>query len=152
MIKKILLFTLLYLSLIGCDYRPIYSNNSDYDFYIKTINQDGDDEINTLIRSKLKGYTNTDSTKKFTINNISTYNKSSQSKNKSGNTDQYLLSLKVKFIIKSEKGEKEFTLNEKFIMSNFTNEFDEKNYERIIKDNMTKLIVDKLVIQLSRMK
>ena len=152
MIKKILFFSLISMFLISCDYRPIYSNNNNYDFYIKNIYQEGDAEINTLIRSKLKRYRNEESSKKFTINNISTFNKSSQSKNKSGNTDQYLLSLEVKFNIKSENNEKNLVFKEKFIMSNFTNEFDEKNYERIIKDNMTKLIVDNLVIQLSRMK
>ena len=150
MIKKIILFILLPLSLFSCDYSPIYSNNS-YDFYIEDITQEGNSEINTLIRSKLKKYQNAQKTKNFTIKNVSTFTKSSQSKNKSGSTDQYLLNLKVKFEIKSESEEKIFTLEEKFVMKNFENEFDEKNYERTIKNNMTELIINNLIIQLSRM-
>ena len=151
MIQKILFLIILNLSLLSCDYSPIYSKNNSYNFYIQSISQEGDSEINTLIRSKLKKYQFIKDAKKITINSFSTFKKSSQSKNKSGNTDQYLLNLEVKFLVKSQGNEKNFILKEKFIMKNFANEFDEKNYERTIKNNMTKLIVNNLIIQLSRM-
>ena len=151
MIQKIIFLIILNLSLLSCDYSPIYSNNNSYNFYIESISQEGNNEINTLIRSKLKKYRFTKDAKKITIHSVSTFKKNSQSKNKSGNTDQYLLNLEVKFLIKSEDNEKNFILKEKFIMKNFTNEFDEKNYERTIKNNMTELIVNNLIIQLSRM-
>ena len=151
MIQKIIFLIILNLSLLSCDYSPIYSNNNSYNFYIESISQEGNSEINTLIRSKLKKYRFTKDAKKITIHSVSTFKKNSQSKNKSGNTDQYLLNLEVKFLIKSEDNEKNFILKEKFIMKNFTNEFDEKNYERTIKNNMTELIVNNLIIQLSRM-
>ena len=151
MIQKIIFLIILNLSLLSCDYSPIYSNNNSYNFYIESVSQEGNSEINTLIRSKLKKYQLAKDAKKITINSISTFKKSSQSKNKSGNTDQYLLNLEVKFFVKSADNEKNFILKEKFIMKNFTNEFDEKNYERTIKNNMTELIVNNLIIQLSRM-
>ena len=151
MMQKIIFLIILHLSLLSCDYSPIYSKNNSYNFYIESVSQEGNSEINTLIRSKLKKYQLAKDAKKITINSISTFKKSSQSKNKSGNTDQYLLNLEVKFFVKSADNEKNFILKEKFIMKNFTNEFDEKNYERTIKNNMTELIVNNLIIQLSRM-
>ena len=151
MIKKIIFLIIVNLSLLSCDYSPIYSNNNNYNFYIESISQEGNNEINTLIRSKLRKYQIVTDAKKITINNVSIFEKSSQSKNKSGNTDQYLLNLEVKFFVKSSDNEKNFILKEKFIMKNFANEFDEKNYERTIKNNMTELIVNNLIIQLSRM-
>ena len=151
MTKKIIFLIILNLSLLSCDYSPIYSNNNSYNFYIESISQEGNSEINTLIRSKLKKYQFAKDAKKITINSISTFQKSSQSKDKSGNTVQYLLNLEVKFFVKSADNEKNFILKEKFIMKNFANEFDEKNYERTIKNNMTELIVNNLIIQLSRM-
>ncbi len=151
MIKKIIFLIIVNLSLLSCDYSPIYSNNNNYNFYIESISQEGNNEINTLIRSKLRKYQIVTDAKKITINNVSIFEKSSQSKNKSGNTDQYLLNLEVKFVVKSDNNEKNFILKEKFIMKNFENEFDEKNYERTIKNNMTELIVNNLIIQLSRM-
>ena len=149
--KKIILFIILSFSLLSCDYSPIYSSKNSYDFYIEKIYQEGDSEINSLLRSKLKKYKDVNNKKKITLNSFSTFTKSSQSKNKSGNTDQYLLNLEVNFVVKSENNEKNFILIEKFIMKNFENEFDERNYERTIKNNMTELIVNNLIIQLSRM-
>tara|TARA_B100001175_G_scaffold317881_1_gene337197 strand:- start:1441 stop:1899 length:459 start_codon:yes stop_codon:yes gene_type:complete len=151
MIKKIIFFLLVSFLLQNCDYTPIYSNSNSYDFYIEKISQEGDDEINTLIRNKLKKYQDKGKKKKFSIANISNIQKSSQSKNKSGNTDQYLLSVEVEFLIKSESGEEKFIALEKFKMKNFENEFDEKRYETTIKNNLTELIVKNLIIQLSRM-
>ena len=151
MIKKFIFLIILNLSLLSCDYSPIYSNNNNYNFSIENVSQEGNSEINSLIRSKLKKYQFVKNAKKISINNISTFQKTSQSKNKSGNTDQYLLNLEVKFLIKSSDNEKNFILKEKFLMKNFANEFDEKNYERTIKNNMTELIVNKLIIELSRM-
>tara|TARA_B100001057_G_scaffold395924_1_gene405578 strand:- start:21 stop:479 length:459 start_codon:yes stop_codon:yes gene_type:complete len=151
MIKKIIFFLLVSFLLQNCDYTPIYSNSNSYDFYIEKISQEGDDEINTLIRNKLKKYQDKGKKKKFSIANISNIQKSSQSKNKSGNTDQYLLSVEVEFLIKSESGEDKFIAVEKFKMKNFDNEFDERRYEKTIKNNLTELIVKNLIIQLSRM-
>ena len=151
MIKKIVFFLFLSFLLQNCDYTPIYSKNSSYDFYIEKITQEGNSEINTLIRNKLKKYQNKEKKKKFSITNISNLQKISQSKNKSGNTDQYLLSLEVKFLIKSENDVKNLIVSEKFKMKNFENEFDEKIYERTIKNNITELVVKELITQLSRM-
>ena len=36
-------------------------------------------------------------------------------------------------------------------MNNFENEFDEQNYERVTKNSMTELVINKLLIQLTRM-
>lgn len=151
MIQKIIFLILLPFFLLNCDYNPIYSSNNNYDFYIEEINQEGNNEINALIRNELKKYRIKDNKKKLIINNISTFGKNSQSKNKSGDTDQYLLNLKIKFIIESENEKKSFTLSENFLMKNFNNKFDERNYEKTIKSNMTKLIVNNLIVQLSRM-
>ena len=151
MIKKILIIIFLPFALYGCDYTPIYSADNSYDFYIEKIIQEGNGEINTLIRNKLKRYQKKESKKSFIIKNISSFKKNSLSKNKSGKTNQFLLSLEVQFIIKSENNEKDFVIKEEFSMKNFENEFDERNYERTIKNNMTELVVNNLIIQLSRM-
>ena len=151
MFKKIILFLLISFLLQNCDYTPIYSQSDSYDFYIDKISLEGNSEINTLIKNKLKKYQDKAKKKNFIITGFSNLQKSSQSKNKSGNTDQYLLSVEVKFLIKSENGEEKFIALEKFKMKNFENEFDEKRYETTIKNNLTELIVKKLIIQLSRM-
>ena len=57
----------------------------------------------------------------------------------------------VKFEIQNQKETKTLIVIEDFIMKNFTNNFEEKKYEKIKKDNLTDLIINKLLIQLSLM-
>jgi len=77
--------------------------------------------------------------------------KTSQSKNKSGNTTYYQLILQVNFKIISENKKDNLNIEEKFIMKNYSNEYDENNYEKSVQKNMTNLIVENLILQLSRM-
>ena len=85
------------------------------------------------------------------LESYSNYTKTSQSKNESGNTTYYLLNLKVVFEIKSENKKNDLNIEEKFVMKNYSNEYDENNYEKSVQKNMTNLIVEKLILQLSRM-
>ena len=150
MIKKIILITFFSFLLSSCDYTPIYSsNNSDY--FIEDISFDGDIEINNLINKKIKKFQSTNSSKKFKIKATSSYDKISQSKDKTGKTTDFKIFINVKFEIQNQKETKTLIVAEDFVMKNFTNNFEEQKYEKIKKDNITDLIVNKLIIQLSLM-
>ena len=136
---------------LSCDYSPIYSNNNNYDFKIEKIEFNGDPEINNLIDKKLKKYERTISDKKFTIYSTSSYEKTSQSKNLSGKTTNYLITIKTNFEIKKRDKIKTFILKEEFLIKNFSNKFEENNFEKIKKENSIDLIINKLVVQLSQM-
>ena len=150
MIKKIILITFFSFLLSSCDYTPIYSsNNSDY--FIEDISFDGDIEINNLINKKIKKFQSTNSSKKFKIKATSSYDKISQSKDKTGKTTDFKIFINVKFEIQNQKETKTLIVAEDFVMKNFTNNFEEQKYEKIKKDNITDLIINKLLIQLSLM-
>mgnify|MGYP001419800386 FL=1 len=150
MIKKIILITFFSFLLSSCDYTPIYlSNNSDY--FIEDISFDGDIEINNLIKKKIKKFQSTNSSKKFKIKATSSYDKISQSKDKTGKTTDFKIFINVKFEIQNQKETKTLLVAEDFVMKNFTNNFEEQKYEKIKKNNITNLIINKLLIQLSLM-
>jgi hypothetical protein len=150
MIKKIILITFFSFQLSSCDYTPIYSsNNSDY--FIEDISFDGDIEINNLINKKIKKFQSTNSSKKFKIKATSSYDKISQSKDKTGKTTDFKIFINVKFEIQNQKETKTLLVAEDFVMKNFTNNFEEQKYEKIKKNNITNLIINKLLIQLSLM-
>ena len=150
MIKKIILITFFSFLLSSCDYTPIYSsNNSDY--FIEDITFDGNIEINNLINKKIKKFQSTNSSKKFKIKATSSYDKISQSKDKTGKTTDFKIFINVKFEIQNQKETKTLIVAEDFVMKNFTNNFEEQKYEKIKKDNITDLIINKLLIQLSLM-
>ena len=57
----------------------------------------------------------------------------------------------MNFEIISENKKNNLNIEEKFIMKNYSNEYDENNYEKSVQKNMSNLIVENLILQLSRM-
>ena len=57
----------------------------------------------------------------------------------------------MNFEIISENKKDNLNIEEKFIMKNYSNEYDENNYEKSVQKNMANLIVENLILQLSRM-
>ena len=148
--KKYIYIILMPFLFLSCDYKPIYSKKSDYNFMIQKIDFSGDSEINNLIDKKLKKYQNKESEKKFSIFALSSYDKISQSKNLSGKTTNYLVTIDVSFEIKKGKEVKRFMTKEEFLIKNFSNKFEENNLEKIKKENLIDLIISRLVVQLSQ--
>ena len=120
--KKYIYIILIPLFLLSCEYTPIYSNKNDYNFSIEKINFEGNSEINNLVEKKLIGFLNRDVNKKFIITTISSYKKISQSKNLTGKTTDYLITIEI--IFKIEKGNEKKTLikKEEFLIKNFRSE------------------------------
>ena len=151
MLKKFIILIISALLIYSCEYTPIYSEKNIKNFYIEKINFKGDTNINILLKNNLKRYSKVKDGKKFIIESSSKYTKTSQAKNKSGNTTYYQLILQVNFEIISENKKINLNIKEKFIMKNYSNEYDENNYEKSVQKNMTNLIVENLILQLSRM-
>ena len=62
----------------------------------------------------------------------------------------YQLDFTTNFILISNDIKKEFSITENFIMKNFEDDFEERNYENDIKENIANLIYQKLMIQIAR--
>ena len=151
MLKKFVILIISTLLIYSCEYKPIYSEKNIKNFYIEKINFKGDNNINILLKNNLKRYSKVKKGKKFIIESSSRYTKNSQAKNKSGHTTYYQLIVEVNFEIISENRKDNLNIEEKFIMKNYSNEYDENNYEKSVQKNMTNLIVENLILQLSRM-
>ena len=149
--KKYIYIILIPLLFLSCDYKPIYSQKDNYNFMIQEINFSGDSEINNLIDKKLKKYQKKEGKKKFSIFALSSYEKISQSKNQSGKTTNYLITIDVSFDIKKDSKVKKFVTKEEFSIKNFSNKFEENNLEKIKKENLVDLIISKLEVQLSQL-
>ena len=150
--KKIVSLCLFFFLLQNCGYMPIYEKNRKVNFYIETITfNNGDRDLSTYIKRNLNNYLIKNDSKKFNIDTKIKYSKDSISNNASGQTEEYQLSTRIIFIIKDEElelGTFEFT--EAYTMNNFNDEFEEKRYEKTLKENMAQSITSKLLIRLSR--
>ena len=92
----------------------------------------------------------TKSDKKISILTFTSYDKISQSKNLSGKTTNFMVTIKANFKIKREDKIKTFIFKEEFLIKNFSNKFEENNFEKIKKENSIDLIINKLVTQISQ--
>ncbi len=148
--KKYIYIILVPLFLLSCEYTPIYSNKNDYNFSIEKINFEGNSEINNLVEKKLIRFQNRNVNKKFIITTISSYKKISQSKNLTGKTTDYLITIEI--IFKIEKGNEQKTLikKEEFLIKNFSDKFEENKLEKTKKESLVNSMVNEFIIQLSR--
>lgn len=150
--KKISLIFLILLFFQNCGYTPIYSKNQNVDFYIESITfNDGDDDLAEHIKFNLNKYLNQKDGKKYKINTSIEYKKIEINKNTLGEAEEYDLSSNIIFKIEGDNLSEIIKIKESFKMDNFNDEFEEREYEQIVKKSMARSIVSKLLIQLSRL-
>ena len=129
----------------------MYGKNQKVDFYIEEIKfDDGDRDLSTYLKNNLNAYFVIKGIKKYKIDTSIDYTKNSVSKNSKGDTVEYELIAIVRFEITSEDFSKELIIKENLKMNNFADEFEERQYEKTIKQNMARSISSKLLTQISR--
>ena len=150
MIKKFLILIISFNLISHCGFTPLYSNKSDVNFSITSIEFKGDKEINNYLKNSLNKFTNNESEKKYTIKINSNYSKNVLSKNKAAETTNFELSTNTTFqILSNNKILKEFKISEKKIMDNIDDDFEEQKNEKIAKQNFASSMINKLVTEIS---
>ena len=150
MVKKFFLKIILILILTGCEYTPIYSTNDGH-FNIKVSSYEGDREINSKILSKFRLHKNINS-ELIQIKFSTTYQKSDVSKNLTGKAEEYLLQATTNYTIITSGLEKNFSIKESFKMKNFEDDFEERNYELRIKENIANINYERVILQIKKIK
>ncbi len=138
----------------SCGYTPMYSSNLKNDFSVEIIDLKGDNDLNNFIKQRLIGATNNDSSsdKTFQISISSKYTKEVQTKDKSGKITQYSLNASVDFTIKLNDELEVISFNEKTALNKLSDDFEETNYERSFKENISQILTNKLIMYLTRKK
>ena len=155
-LKKIIT-TLSFLLLLSCGYEPIYSKkkiNNHYNFSINTINFEGDNKVNQILKNKLRKTINREKkSTELNLNLNSRIEKNVTSKNKKGNPIRF----SIKIITNLEVFESEILIGkknfeEKFEYNNKSNKFDLKKYEENIKDDLISELTYEIIIYLNSLK
>ena len=153
-IRKLLPIFFILIILSNCGYIPRYGLNKNVNFTIDLVEISGDREFNTFLKTRLKRYedVNEINKKNYKLNLTTTFNKNIKSRDTTGLAQEYELIIVVKTIIKSEGMEtKKLTFEEKFIMKKIDDAFDEKNYEKSIKENFSDIILDNIIFYLLKL-
>ena len=151
MFKKALIFIIVLNFLASCGYTPIYSSNKMIKFNINKLDLKGDWELNNFIRNSIKKYSSDNESKTFQIMINTNYFQKSITKDSSGNTTNFEFTIEAEVDVSFEDKNKKYFFKESFVMQNFSNELDKSNYERSNKNNIANIIIDKLMMQLSRL-
>lgn len=154
MIKKTFLLILIVFGLSSCGYTPMLSQNNNFNFNIVNLELLGDKNINNFLEKKLKQYSNDSSNKSYKISINSNYQKIIVAKDSTGNaTDLKLIStIDVTYSLYNESNnqERKISFLESITIRKNDNAFDQKNYERSVLNNLSQLLLNKLVFYLSK--
>ena len=147
MLRKIILIFIIPFFLYGCGYSALYSNEDFKNINIEILESIGDQEINNYLLSDLKKYSGNQG-KKFLIKIDTNYSILDKAKNLEGSISDYQLVAVTKFIVKKDSLEKTIVVKEDIIIKNLADNFEKRNYEKSIKKNFSKSILNKLILQL----
>ena len=142
MLKKFVLFIILVLVISGCDYSPIHSIKTN-NIEIKIISMSGDKEINNYLSKELEKKSKASSEKMEVIINTNFSKRVLAKDTKSFATD-YELQVIGNFELKKDDKSKTIKITEKFRYKNLNDNYEQKNYEKMIKLNLSKMIISKL--------
>ena len=154
-LKKLLPFFLIIIFLNNCGYTPRYALNQNLNFTIELFELTGDREFNNFLKSKLTRFKkNKDVNKKsYKLNLETEYKKNIKSRDSTGLAEKYELVIIVNAIVQSELTQpKKLIFEEKFIMNKFDDPFEEKNYEKVIKENFSDIISERIIFYLFKLK
>ena len=147
MLKKFVLFIILVLLSSGCDYTPIHSiktNNTE----IKIISMSGDKEINNYLSKELEKKSKASSEKMEVIINTNFSKRVLAKDTKSFATD-YELQVIGNFELKKDDKSKSIKITEKFRYKNLNDNYEQKNYEKMIKLKLAEIIISKLNLRIN---
>jgi hypothetical protein len=152
MFKKIsLIFVLLFL--MNCGFTPIHNIQNKNDISIKNlVFNGGDRNLNIFLKRNLDRYKDTNSSNAFIINSNVKYEKNIISKNAKGIATKYELKVVANFKIEYENNITNTSYKEVFTMDHIDDDFENKKYEKSIKENFANSISKKLILKLLQIK
>ena len=149
--KKFFLLLSVLFVLQHCNFSPIYSNKNNFNLEIEVLNLDGDSEMNNMVLSNFKKYSNNESKKKFKVNVKTWHDKEILLKNKAGEVTSYLIKNKINFEIININSNKNYSFSTETKAASKTNEFDFNQYERSLKKNFVNTKIQELILNLSNL-
>ena len=142
--KKIFLILTIIIMLTACEYQPIYNNSQTKNIKYDFIETKGDQQINKLIANNFKRNQTKLNVEIYKIKINSKFNKFVLAKDKFGSPTDYKLLVTSNFEIENDEQKISLVISEEFVYKNLQENYDQSNYESIIKKNLAEQISEKL--------
>ena len=142
--NKIILILTIMIMLTACEYQPIYNNSQTKNIKYDFIETKGDQQINKLIVNNFKRNQTKLNVEIYKIKINSKFNKFALAKDKFGSPTDYKLLVTSNFEIENDEQKISLVISEEFVYKNLQENYDQSNYEGIIKKNLAEQISEKL--------
>ena len=134
--------------LSNCGYSSVYKDGKSNDIFVNITSMQGDKIMNNLIRNQLELYSNKSSQNKYNIIISTNFQKIILAKDSSGAATNYQLTANSNFEVNFKGESFNFSFKESLDIKNFSDTFEQNNYENTIKVNFASSLREKLIIKL----
>ena len=139
---------ILILFLSNCGYSSIYNNQKIQNFKINVVEKNGDNEMNNLIESEIRLYSNKNSLNIYDLKIDTDYEKKFLTKDSSGVITDYNLSVTSIFTVDFKEISKIIKFKESINIKSQSDTFELNIYEKNIKRNFASTIREKLILKI----
>ena len=140
---------MLFFFLQHCGYSPIYSNVNNVKYNFNVIEIQGDENMNNLVLSQIKKYSNNSGAKTYDLKIQTQYQKDVLTKNKKGEVTNFAIKTRIEFKIVNTIKDQIFLFEEKIKSTAIDNQYELKKYENSIQNNFIESKLDELILNLS---
>ena len=146
--KKIILLLLIFF-IQHCGFSPIYTKNSQTNYFINLVEINGDRIINDILNSEIKRISNSQAENKIILKINTSFEKNILSKDMKGSTSDFRVILNANFSVEQNGIKDEITFQEKHNVKNLSDIFEQKNYEETLKRNFALSTIRKFNLELN---
>ena len=148
MSKTFIKYLILLIFTSSCGYSPIFSNKN-FNFSIKELSSNGNNNINKIINNKLSNYKDSDSEKNISLTINSNLKREISSKDTKGNAKTYRIEVNSQIVVKDSSGNvKEKLFSKSLNYNNQSNKFELKKFEKETTKNLSEKISQEIIIYL----
>ena len=140
---------MLFFFLQHCGYSPIHSNVNNIKYNFNVIEIKGDDNMNNLVLSQIKKYSNYSGAKTYDLKIQTQYQKDILTKNKKGEATNFAIKTKIEFKMVNTTKDQIFSFEEEIKSTAIDNQYELKKYENSIQNNFIKSKLNELILNLS---
>ena len=140
---------MLFFFLQHCGYSPIYSNVNNVKYNFNVIEIQGDENMNNLVLSQIKKYSNNSGAKTYDLKIQTQYQKDVLTKNKKGEVTNFAIKTRIEFKIVNTIKDQIFLFEKKIKSTAIDNQYELKKYENSIQNNFIESKLDELILNLS---
>lgn len=146
---RFLIVILFLFFLNNCGYTPLYNSSKKLgNIQVDIKDLKGNEKINSLIIHELNIYTNDKGNKKLEVSIDSQYFKEAISKNLSGKTSKYNITIVSNFQVYSENNLKNYSFNQNSKIEAKDDIFEQNRLEEITIKNLSQIIVQKFLSEI----